>query len=259
MLYKNIYTIKKDDILIIYINRPKNLNALNENTLLELKKIFLNIDINEIKSIIITGEGDKSFIAGADITELKKLSPSQALLFSQLGHEVFDLIEKTEIPVIAAINGYALGGGLELALACDFIYSNHNAKLGLVEIKLGIIPGFGGITRLKNRIGIARAKEMIFMGKQIDGIEGERIGLINKTVNNNDVLNFSIEQLLQLKSCAPLGIIKIKKLFNNTDKIDIKTSNYIEQLSFAMMFDTNDQKEGIESFLKKRKPIFKGV
>ncbi len=259
MSYNNLHTEKKNEILIIYINRPKNLNALNAKILLELKDLFLNININEIKSIIITGSGDKSFVAGADITELEKFSPSEALIFSQLGHEVFNLIEKTEIPVIAAINGYALGGGLELSLACDFIYSNHNAKLGLVEIKLGIIPGFGGIARLKNRIGVARAKEMIFMGKQIDGVEAMRIGLVNKIVDNNDVLNFSIEQLTQLKLCAPLGIIKVKKLFNNTDSINISTSNYLEQLSFAMMFDTIDQKEGIKSFLEKRKPIFKGI
>lgn len=257
-MYNNLYTVRKNKILIIYINRPKHLNALNADTLLELKQVFLNIDNKEFNSIIITGDGRKSFIAGADITELEKLSPSQALVFSQLGHEVFNLIEQTEIPVVAAINGYALGGGLELSLACDFIYSNKNAKLGLVEIKLGIIPGFGGITRLKNRIGVARAKEMIFMGKQIDAVEGMRIGLVNK-IADDDVLNFTVEQLEQLQLCAPLGIIKIKKLFNNTDSINISTSNYLEQLSFAMMFNTKDQKEGIESFLEKRKPIFKGV
>jgi len=168
MAYENLILEDKNDIRIIFINRPKVHNALNKKVLIELERALIEVESNKsFRCLIISGAGDKSFVAGADIAEMKSLGPLEAEAFSCLGHRVMDKIANLRIPVIAAVNGYALGGGLELALACDFIYASENASFGLVESKLGLIPGFGGVARLARRIGTAYAKEMIFAGLKL--------------------------------------------------------------------------------------------
>jgi enoyl-CoA hydratase len=246
---------KKDEIGIIRLNRPEALNILDTKTLKKLGDVFGDIENDKkVRVVIITGE--KHFCAGADIRELKGKSPEEAETFSRLGHSVFNEIETMGKPVIAAIRGYALGGGCEMALACDLRIAGESAKLGQPEVNHGLIPGFGGTQRLTRLVGIGRAKEMILTGKVIDAREAETIGLLSKVVRDEDVMQRAREIALLITQKSPL-VLKIAKTVINENQ-DIKRALEIEIASFAECFTTEDHVEGISAFLEKRAPKFKG-
>ena len=253
MAYENLTVTEHELAQIITINRPTVLNALNQQTLLELEAAFFKIKSHDrLRAVVITGAGDKSFVAGADIGEMKNLTPMQAEQFSILGHRVFDLIGALSVPVIAAVNGFALGGGLELALACDFIYSSENASFGLVETKLGLIPGFGGIARLTRRVGDAYAREMIFTAKQINAAEALRTGLANRIFPAGEVVSAALATAKQISSRGPYAISLAKSLIREGQNVDMRTANAMEQRSFGLVFSSAEHEQGIKAFLEKR-------
>lgn len=244
---------------IIKINRPKALNALNEKTLKELKDaVKKQNEMEEIKAIVITGSGNKAFVAGADIAAMKSMDSLAAEKFSELGQKTFSIIENSPKPVIAAINGFALGGGCELALACDLRIASDNAKFGQPEINLGIIPGFCGTQRLPKLVGIAKAKELIYTGENITAQEAEKIGLINKKVEQGKLMSEVKKLVEQIVDKSPLTINLAKEAVNTGLEMNIKEGSTVEKNIFGMCFSSKDQIEGMDAFLNKRKANFTG-
>ncbi len=259
MEYKNIIVEVNDGIGFLKINRPKALNALNSETLLEIKDGAerLNADKN-VKVVIVTGEGDKAFVAGADILEMKDLTALEGAAFAQRGHDAMGVLENMDKPVIAAVNGFALGGGFELALACDFIYASEKAKLGFPETTLGIHPGFGGTQRTTKLIGTAKAKELIFTGKTISAHEAHEFGLVNKVVPHDQLMNEVLAVAEKIKANGPFGIRLAKECINKSQSLAPKEGLALEAKNFGMCFATKDQKEGMTAFTEKRKATYKG-
>jgi len=247
----------EDNILIIYINRVKKLNALNSTVIQELDDVFsLYINDDTINCIVITGSGEKSFVAGADITEMEKFTPSEAAEYSNRGINLFNRIETYTKPVIAAIDGYALGGGCELSLSCHIRYASEKSLIGLPEVTLGLIPGYGGTQRLRNLVGLGKACELIFSGKYINAEEALRIGLINKICN--DPVSESIELASKIAKNSPLAIRYAIQSITSGLNSNYFDSFDIENNLFSNLFDSYDSKEGISAFLNKRPPKFKG-
>ena len=243
----------------ITISRPEVLNALNQDVLHELIRLLTKLqNHNPLRVLVITGEGMKSFVAGADIAAMKEMSPTEAFEFAGLGQCAFSTIDDFPRPVIAAVNGFALGGGLELALACDFIVASENAQFGQPEVKLGIIPGFGGTQRLMRQIGMRPAKELIFTGKMINAHEALRIGLVNYLVPQDSLISEVTKIASEMATKGPYAITMAKQAMNSGFDADLPAALHIERQAFAMTFDTEDQKEGCAAFLEKRKPNFKG-
>ena len=259
MSYENLIISDRANIRVITVNRPAVLNALNKRTLLELDAALCDVENNHtVKAVVMTGAGNKSFVAGADIAEMKNLTPVEAEQMSALGHRAMDHITLLKVPVIAAVNGFALGGGLELALACDFIYANENALLGLVETKLGLIPGFGGVARLVRRVGKAQASEMIFSAAQITANEAMRIGLLNRITPEEEVVEAAVAVAEKIIQRGPYAISLVKGLIRETQDADMRTANAMEQRCFGLVFASRDHGEGIRAFLDKRIPSFEG-
>tara|TARA_B100000945_G_C20346794_1_gene580193 strand:+ start:423 stop:1196 length:774 start_codon:yes stop_codon:yes gene_type:complete len=255
---KNIKIEINNNIGTIYINRPSDLNALNLKTLLILKKELSNlIKKNSIKVIILTGMGEKSFIAGADIKEMFAMSKASALKFSKLGQFITQMIELSQKPIIAAINGYALGGGCEFAMACHIRYASDNAIFGQPEVSLGLIPGFGGTQRLPKLIGKGRALEMILTGQIINANEAKKIGLVDKVVKYTELMKVVNNLSERIIRNAPISIKNVLKSTNNIEK-KINLALKDESKLFSDLFETLDTKEGMKAFIEKRKPIFKG-
>lgn len=246
-----------ENTAVVKINRPDKLNALNRETLVELKSVFkkLNADQN-IYSIILTGAGEKAFVAGADIAELNKLSMLEGKKFAEFGQDVFNYIENMEKPVVAAINGFALGGGCELALACHFRYASENAKFGQPEVNLGIIPGYGGTQRLSRTIGKGRAMEMILTGNMINSEEALSIGLVNKLFKKEELMPKTLETLKIINSKGQQAIRLAVKAINGSINMDLSQGLNYEALLFGICCGTNDFKEGTSAFLEKRSPNF---
>lgn len=243
----------------ITINRPQVLNALNNQVLKELLELLNDISRNtDIRVLIITGAGTKAFIAGADIGEMQDYSVFEAKNFSKLGQLVYSTIEKIDQVTIAAVNGFALGGGCELSLACDIRFASENAKFALPEVKLGIIPGFGGTQRLPRIVGKGIAKELIFSGEMINSQEAYRIGLVNKVYAQEELLIKSREYAEKVCNNGPSAVTLAKSAIYNGLNMDLETACNYEAELFSQCFTTEDQKEGIKAFLEKRKPIFKG-
>ena len=259
MVYKNIKIEKKEGIATIKINRPQVLNALNKETISELASAVdeLNADKN-IKVVILTGEGDKAFIAGADIKQMSNMTSLDAKKFSELGHGMLMKIENSRLPFIAAINGYALGGGCEVLMACDICIAAKSAKIGQPEINLGVHPGFGGTQRLPRLVGRMKAKELMFTGKNIDAEEAYKIGLVNMVVDDDKLMETVDKIAGQIASKSTVQTAFIKSLVNKGADIDINSACSLEISYFSSSFSTNDQKEGMKAFLEKRKPEFKG-
>jgi len=249
---------KEPPIGWIYLNRPDKLNAINQQLIKELRESFDNfLNDQEVRVIVITGNG-KAFSAGADISQFKELNGYTAWLFAKTGRELMDYIENSPKPTIAMINGYALGGGLELALACDIRIAAEEAQLGLPEINLGIYPGFGGTQRLVRIIGKGKALELMLTGDRISAREAERIGLVNKVVPLKDLEQETRNFALKLAEKPPISIALIKLLVNQgIDMPEIAGLN-MESLGWGVIFNTEDQKEGVNAFFEKRKPQFKG-
>ena len=251
----NMIEVKKEEgIAVITINNPP-MNVLNTNILLEMEKIFDELEKEAIDVIIITGAG-KAFVAGADIKEMSIKNLAQASEFSKLGQSVLSRIENFPAPVIGAVNGFALGGGTELAMCCDIVVASENAKFGQPEVSLGVIPGFGGTQRLPRLVGKNKAKELIFTGNIIDANEALRIGLINIVVKHEGVMDAAKELAGKIKSNAPVAVKLSKELINRD--VDLKVALSLEADAFSRCFSTEDVKEGMNAFVEKRKPMFKG-
>lgn len=258
MTYKNLIIDKKEGIGFIKINRPKVLNALNSETIKEITKAVGDLEQDKkIKVAILTGEG-KAFIAGADISTMANMTPLEAKEFAELGHNMLNTIEKSRIPFIAAVNGFALGGGCETLLACDIVIAAKSAKLGQPEINLGIHPGFGGTQRLPRLVGIMKAKELLLTGRNVDANEALNIGLLNMVVEDDQLMDTAEKIAAKIASKSSVQIQFIKELVNTGLDIDLKSANSLEISYFTSGFSTYDQKEGMKAFLEKRKPDFKG-
>ncbi len=247
---------KKDGVVLVTLNTRNGMNILDPGTLERLARTLADIDKDsEARAVIITGE--KNFSAGADIKKMKDMTPAEATAFSKLGHRVCNQIEDMGKAVIAATRGYALGGGCEIALACDIRIASENAKFGQPEINLGIIPGFGGTQRLPRLVGIGMAKELIFAGKIIDAKEAESIGLVNQTVKDDELMKRAEEIANLIAQKSPLVIKAAKKLINESH--DLHKGLEHEIVSFSKCFATQDHIEGMNAFLEKRSPKFGGV
>ncbi len=248
-------------IWTLTVNRPQSLNALNAQVLEELLSALKQIaekSFSEAKVLIITGAGEKAFVAGADIKAMTEMSEDQAFAFGQKGQSVFRQIEKLKIPVIAAVNGFALGGGLELALACDFIIASDKAQFGLPEVTLGLIPGFGGTVRLAKLLGPARAKEWIFTGKMVPAQEAMSLGLVNQVLPANELLPAVQKLALTISSRGPVAVAAAKESIQKCADLEIDQAMAFEAQSFKKLFSSLDMKEGTKAFLEKRKAQFEG-
>lgn len=260
MRMAKIVTLKKEGkIATITVDRPDALNALNSDVLTQLKEAADKVSKDkDIYVVIVTGSGEKAFVAGADIKEMLGKTPLDMRKFTILGHEVMNSIANMEKPVIAAVNGYALGGGLELALACDIRIASENAKLGVPEVKLGIFPGFGGTQRLTTVVGKGRAAELVFTGKMIDAKEAESMGLVNRVVPP-DQLAKEVDQLAQaIAKNGPIGVRLSKSAINAALETGLYEGLAYERELVSLAFSTEDKEEGMKAFLEKRDPKFKG-
>lgn len=246
------------NISLVTINKEKTLNALSKELIEELGKIFDELEKDkEVKLVILTGK-NRSFVAGADIGEMATLNAKEGYYWSKNGMNIFSKIEKSRFPVIAAINGFALGGGCEIALACDIRIASEKAKFGQPEVGLGITPGFGGTQRLIRTIGPGMAKELIYTAKIINAQEALRIGLVNHVYESEELIDKAIELAKEIEKNAKIAVEFSKSAINNGIQADIETGLEIERTSFGLCFETKDQKEGMKAFLEKRKPDFKG-
>lgn len=257
MNYENIILSINENIATITINRPEVRNALNEKTWEELENVIDHISYNDtIRVCIITGGGDKAFVAGADVSWLHSRIPND--MFKVSAQNVCNKISQCSKPIIAAINGFALGGGCEIALACDIRYASENAKLGQPEIKLGILPGAGGTQRLARLVGIGIAKELIFTGKIIAADEAKEIGLVDKVVKPEELMKEVFKLAEDIVSKPPLAVQMAKRAINIGFATDLNTGLSYELAAQAILYGTEDKTEGTTAFLEKRKPTFSG-
>ncbi len=242
----------KGNIAIITINREKALNALNSEVLDDLEKVFDGVDTNAVRCLILTGAGQKSFVAGADIGEMSTLTKAEGEAFGKKGNDVFRKIETFPIPVIAAINGFALGGGCEISMSCDFRICSDNAMFGQPEVGLGITPGFGGTQRLARTVGVGMAKQLIYTARNIDAAEALRIGLVNQVVTQEELLPTAEKLANTIAGNAPIAVRACKKAINDGLQTNIDDALVIEEKLFGSCFESYDQKEGMANFLRKK-------
>jgi enoyl-CoA hydratase len=257
--YKYILVEITGSIGVLKVNRPDSLNALNSEVVASLSAALHALEQdNSVKVVVITGAGEKAFVAGGDIKEMADMAPLAARAFSRRGQRLISYIEKMDKPVIAAVNGYALGGGLELALACDFIYSSENAKLGLPEVTLGVIPGFGGTQNLARLIGPNRARELIFSGKSLTALQARDWGLVNAVYPAGELMPKVMEIAQLIARHGMLAVAGAKDAIVNGQNMAKEDGLRYESSLFATLFATEDQKEGMQAFISKRKAEFKG-
>lgn len=259
MAYENLLYEKRDAIAIITINRPQVLNALNRRTLEELDACVGQVIADDaVRVAILTGAGEKSFVSGADINELAQLSPVAGRDYGLFGQSVLNRIENSPKPFIAAINGYALGGGCELAMACTFRIASEKAKLGQPEVKLGLIPGYGGTQRLARLVGKGRALQLVLSGENISAQEAYRLGLVNEVVPGPDLLPEAENLARKIAANAPLAIRFCLEAVNRGLEIPLSEGLFLEATLFSLCCTTEDMKEGTRAFLEKRPPKFTG-
>ena len=259
MEYENILVEKQEGVAIVTINRPKVLNALNAATISELHTAFERLeDDEEVRAVILTGSGEKGFVAGADISELQKVDVFSGRKLSERGMDLLFNIERLSKPVIAAINGFALGGGCEIAMACDIRIAADSAKMGQPEVNLGLIPGYGGTQRLSRLVGRGKAKQLVFTGDMVDAEEAKRIGLVDEVVPASELLEYARGLASKIASKAPLAIAAAKRSINDGIDKPLDEGCHIESMEFGQVCGTEDKDEGTKAFLEKRKPDFKG-
>mgnify|MGYP006277220511 FL=1 len=259
MSYETLLVSREDAVAVIKINRPKALNAINPDVLREMNQALTEIEEDaSVKVLVLTGEGEKAFVAGADISHMVNLTPIQAREFSRAGQDLLFRLERLPFPVIACVNGFALGGGTEIAMACDFIYASEKAKFGQPEITLGIIPGFGGTQRLSRLVGKAMAKELCMTGAMVAADEARQIGLVNRVFAPDALWE---ETMKTAKKIATLGKVSLKAAKDCIQRgldVDLKDGCFMESDAFGLCMASPDGKEGMSAFLEKRKPDFKG-
>jgi enoyl-CoA hydratase len=257
--YANLLFQVENGVGMITINRPKALNALNYDTLQDLSDIFDQMTGDDtVKTVIITGSGEKSFVAGADITAMLPMSAVEGRKWAKFAQGIFNKIENFPRPVIAAVNGFALGGGCELAMACDIRIASEKAKFGQPEVSLGIPPGFGGTQRLPRLVGKGRAKELLFTGDMIDAAEAYRIGLVNQVTKPEALLDKAKSMAQKIMSRGPVAVELCKAAVNEGLDVDLESGVAFEAEIFGLCFATADQKEGMSAFVEKRKAVFTG-
>ena len=259
MSYETIIFEKEGEVAIIKFNRPKALNAINPQVLGEVNSALDDIESDtSVKVLILTGEGDKAFVAGADISVMVNLTPLQAREFSEKGQEVLFHLERLPIPVISCVNGFALGGGTEIALASDFIYASENAKFGQPEINLGIIPGFGGTQRLSRLIGKNIAKELCLTGAMISAQDAREIGLVNKVFPPERLWEETMKTATLMASKGKIALRAVKQCIDRGFDLNLHSGCHMESDAFGLCMASPDGKEGLSAFVEKRKPEFKG-
>jgi enoyl-CoA hydratase len=247
---------RRGAVAILTLDRPKALNALDRATLEQLVEACKEIaGASDIRSLVLTGEG-RAFAAGADIAEMRGLDPQQAEAFSRLGHAAADALESLAVPTIAAVNGFALGGGCELACACDWIYASDKARFGQPEVNLGLIPGFGGTSRLVRRVGSAWAKELVLGGEPIDAQTALRIGLANRLFAPEDLVAAAVSAGETIAAKGPLAVATAKRVIQQGQDADVRVAHVIEQVAFGLISASADRAEGMDAFLEKRDPSF---
>lgn len=259
-MFQNVTLEFEGPVALLTVARSKVLNALNLATIKELKEALWEVwNRSDCMALILTGAGDKAFIAGADIAEMSDLTPAGAARFAEAGHTVCSMLERIPRVVIAAVNGYALGGGCEVALACDIVIASRNAVFGQPEVKLGIIPGFGGTARLARAIGRGAAMEWILTGRSYPAEEALRLGLVNRVTEPGDLMAEARRLAEEVASRGPLAVQAAKRLVHEGLSTTLDAALRTEALAFATLFDSADQKEGMQAFLNKRQPTFRGT
>lgn len=259
MAFDNLLLQRDQSVAILTINRPAVLNALSTQTLHELRQALLDLQSDDaVRAVVLTGAGEKSFVAGADIKELAQQTPVSLRVLGLAGQRVFDLVETLGKPVIAAINGFALGGGCELAMACTIRLASENAKLGQPEINLGLIPGYGGTQRLSRLVGRGRALDMLLTGAPINAQEAYRIGLVNRVVPAGELMAAATALATQLAGQAPIAVQYILEAVHRGQDLPLADGQAFEATLFGLVAATDDMREGTRAFLEKRKPVFTG-
>jgi enoyl-CoA hydratase len=249
---------REDGIAVLTIDRQEKLNALDPQVTEEIGQALLELEAEGPRAIIVTGAGERSFVAGADISAMRVMSPLEAKRFSEIGHAAMALLDRSPVPTIAAVNGYALGGGCEVAIACDLRIAAENATFGFPEVTLGILPGMGGTQRLPRLVGPAFAKELILTGRRIGAREAREIGLVNRVVPQGEALKAARELAAEIAANGPLAVRHAKAATNQALDVDLVSGLGYEADQFALLFATEDAREGMEAFAERRKPEFEG-
>ncbi len=249
---------RRGAVALLTMNRPKALNALNRASLQALGDAIASVACDtEVRALVLTGEG-RAFVAGADIEEMSAMSALEAEAFARLGHETFAALEALRVPTIAAVGGFALGGGCELALSCDWVYASHKAVFGQPEVGLGLIPGFGGTSRLVRRVGLAWAKQLVLTGANIKADEAQRIGLVNRLFEPEELIAEALASGEVIAKQGPVAVALAKQVMQQGQDADVRTAHALERSAFGLVFATEDRVEGTSAFLEKRSPGFAG-
>jgi enoyl-CoA hydratase len=249
---------REDNVALLTIDRQEKLNALDMQVVEEIGQALLDLESEGPRAIVVTGAGERAFVAGADIRAMSMMEPLEAKRFSEIGHAAMALLDRSPVPTIAAVNGYALGGGCEVALACDIRIAAENATFGFPEVSLGILPGLGGTQRLPRLIGPALAKELIFTGRRIGAEEAREMGLANRVVGRGEALGAARELAVEISRNAPLAVRHAKTAANRALDVDLVSGLEYETDQFALLFATEDALEGMNAFGEKREPKFEG-
>ena len=245
-------------VAVLTIDRQDKLNSLNPQVIGEIREALLGLEVDQPRVTIVTGAGERAFVAGADIAAMNEMSPLEAKRFAELGHQATALLDRSHVPTIAAVNGFALGGGCELALACDIRIAAENALFGFPEVSLGILPGMGGTQRLPRLVGPGIAKEMIFSGRRIKAEEARTMNLVNRVVPEGEALNAARELAGEIATNGPIAVRHAKAAANKAQDLDLESGLDYEADQFALLFGTEDAREGMGAFVEKRDPEFKG-
>jgi enoyl-CoA hydratase len=260
MAYENILFTVDDGVGTLTFNRPKVLNALSKRTFAECWDVLDEVQRgDDVRALLLTGAGDKAFIAGADIAEMAAMTPLAARRFSESAHALLERFERLPIVTIAAVNGYALGGGCELAMGCDLVYASENARFGQPEVNLGLLPGFGGSQRLTRRVGLMRAKEMVLTGDHYDAARAKAMGLVLEVLPAAELLSHARAVARKIAAKSPVATSQAKRIMEAGANADLATANELERQAFSALFGTEDAKEGMRAFVEKRAAKWKGA
>jgi len=260
MGYENLLFDVADGVGTLTFNRPKVLNALNARTLEELDEVVSKVERDRaVRALLLTGAGEKAFIAGADIAAMAEMGPIEARRFAETAHGILERLERLPIPTIAAVNGFALGGGCEVTLACDLVYASEKARFGQPEVSLGLIPGFGGTQRLARRVGVMRALEMVMTGEHYEAARARDMGLCLEVLPAAELVPFARAQAAKIASKGPVAVAQAKRVLRAGAEPDLATGNELERQAFAALFGSLDAKEGMRAFVEKRAAAWKGA